>query len=392
MANAEADRIHGRPFSIYLHKNKIAMKISSKIFVSALCVSMLIVSSCDTTGSKKGARSYDLSSFDAVDLSAIEPERVSPPEMILGMPFEICMVSDSILAFKDIRIGNRQLWLLNVNNGKSAQTLYYGNGPKECLGVSNIWKDNGYLFAGGFYDRKVLKIGINPDSLTSDIECIAEIPDDFLRVITLSDSCLLYAPISIPDVRYLLARMDGSVIDTVGIFNLKDRVEEGLRPANHMFQMQMAFSPDKRYMVAPNIDWPMIEIYTTVSFNETIVLEGPVKTDSRIIERVSASGMIGYPQKPGWSMFRGLTSCNDGFVVGFVGRELKNIEDYNKGPESLLLFDWEGNPTKKIDFGREIVDFTIDFKSMTLYALVNDPEPMVVKYALPVGYDELWES
>ncbi len=371
---------------------KIAMKISSEIFASVLCVSMLIVSSCDTTGSKKGARSYDLSSFDAVDLSAIEPERVSPPEMTMGMPFEICMISDSIMAFKDSRAGQMQLWLLNVNSGQFAQCLYYGNGPKECLGVSNIWKDNGYLFAGGFYDRKVLKIGINPDSLTSDIECIAEIPDDFLRVITLSDSCLLYAPISIPDVRYLLARMDGNVIDTVGIFNLKDRVEEGLRPANHMFQMQMAFSPDKRYMVAPNIDWPMIEIYTTVSFNETIVLEGPVKTDSRIIERVSASGMIGYPQKPGWSMFRGLTSCNDGFVVGFVGRELKNIEDYNKGPESLLLFDWEGNPTKKIDFGREIVDFTIDFKSMTLYALVNDPEPMVVKYALPVGYDELWES
>ena len=371
---------------------KIAMKISSEIFASVLCVSMLIVSSCDTTGSKKGARSYDLSSFDAVDLSAIEPERVSPPEMTMGMPFEICMISDSIMAFKDSRAGQMQLWLLNVNSGQFAQCLYYGNGPKECLGVSNIWKDNGYLFAGGFYDRKVLKIGINPDSLTSDIECMAEIPDDFLRVITLSDSCLLYAPISIPDVRYLLARMDGSVIDTVGIFNLKDRVEEGLCPANHMFQMQMAFSPDKRYMVAPNLDWPMIEIYTTVSFNETIVLEGPVKTDSRIIERVSASGMIGYPQKPGWSMFRGLTTCNDGFVVGFVGRELKNIEDYNKGPESLLLFDWEGNPTKKIDFGREIVDFTIDFKSMTLYALVNDPEPMVVKYALPVGYDELWES
>ncbi len=371
---------------------KIAMKISSEIFASVLCVSMLIVSSCDTTGSKKGARSYDLSSFDAVDLSAIEPERVSPPEMTMGMPFEICMISDSIMAFKDSRAGQMQLWLLNVNSGQFAQCLYYGNGPKECLGVSNIWKDNGYLFAGGFYDRKVLKIGINPDSLTSDIECIAEIPDDFLRVITLSDSCLLYAPISIPDVRYLLARMDGSVIDSVGEFNLKDRVEEGLCPANHMFQMQMAFSPDKRYMVAPNLDWPMIEIYTTVSFNETIVLEGPVKTDSRIIERVSASGMIGYPQKPGWSMFRGLTSCNDGFVVGFVGRELKNIEDYNKGPESLLLFDWEGNPTKKIDFGREIVDFTIDFKSMTLYALVNDPEPMVVKYALPVGYDELWES
>ncbi len=371
---------------------KIAMKISSEIFASILCVSMLIVSSCDTIDSRKGARSYDLSSFDVIDLSSTEPERVSPQEMILGMPFEICMISDSIMAFKDSRAGQMQLWLLNVNSGQFAQCLYYGNGPKECLGVSNIWKDNGYLFAGGFYDRKVLKIVINPDSLTSDIECIAEIPDDFLRVITLSDSCLLYAPISIPDVRYLLARMDGSVIDTVGIFNLKDRVEEGLRPANHMFQMQMAFSPDKRYMVAPNIDWPMIEIYTTVSFNETIVLEGPVKTDSRIIERVSASGMIGYPQKPGWSMFRGLTTCNDGFVVGFVGRELKNKEDYGKGPESLLLFDWEGNPTKKIDFGREIVDFTIDFKSMTLYALVNDPEPMVVKYALPVGYDELWES
>ncbi len=311
--------------------------------------------------------------------------------MILGMPFEICMVSDSILAFKDIRIGNRQLWLLNVNNGKSAQTLYYGNGPKECLGVSNIWTDNGYLFAGGFQDHKILKIGINPDSLVTDIECIAELPEYFLSAITLSNNRLLYAPISTPDIRYLIARLDGTVTDTVGKFLSKDRLEEGITPENSMFQMQIAVSPNKRHIVASNLSWPLTEIYTA-SFNKTIALDGPIKIDSKIKEEVSASGTIGYPQRPIWSMFRGLVACNDGFALGFIGIEPKKREEYNKGPESVLIFDWEGNPTKKIDFGREIVDFTIDFKSMTVYALVNDPEPMVVKYPLPVGYDELWKN
>ena len=61
MANAEADRIHGRPFSIYLHKNKIAMKISSEILASALCVSILVLSSCGTTDSTNNVKSYDLS-------------------------------------------------------------------------------------------------------------------------------------------------------------------------------------------------------------------------------------------------------------------------------------------------------------------------------------------
>ena len=91
-------------------------------------------------------------------------------------------------------------------------------------------------------------------------------------------------------------------------------------------------------------------------------------------------------------MFFGISACNDGFALGFAGRELKDREDYNKGPESILLFDWEGNPTKMLKLAVEIVDFTIDYNSMTLYALVDDSEPMVVKYPLPVSYDELWKS
>ena len=385
MANAEADRIHGRPFPIYLHKNKIAMKISSKIFVSALCVSMLIVSSCDTTGSKKGARSYDLSSFDMVDLSATEPQRVSPQEMIIGSAYDMCMVSDSILVFQSIR-SQMQLWLLNVNSGEFAQCLHYGNGPKECLGITNIWKDNGSLFVAGFQDHKILKIDINPDSLTTDIEYITELSEDFLKVIPISDSTLLYAPISVPDTRYLLARMDGTVTDSLGVFYLRDRVEEGIIPKNHMFQINVTLSPDRQHMVVSNMDWPLIEIYD-MPFDNCMVLDGPIKIDSKIQKVVGASGMIGYPQSPFWSVFFGLAACNDGFALGFIGSK-----ESGKGPESLLLFDWEGNPTKKIDFGREIVDFTIDFKSMTVYALVNDPEPMVVKYALPLSYEELWEN
>ncbi len=392
MANAEADRIHCGLgfFIIFVKLIKIAMKISSEILASALCVSILVLSSCGTTDSTNNVKSYDLSSFDVVDLSDTEPERVSLPEMTMAWPYGMCMVSDSIMALKDPRAGQMQLWLLNVNSGRFAQCLYNGSGPKECLGVTNIWTDGGHLFAGGHNDYKVMKIAVDPDSLTTDIECIAEMPEFFLKAVTLSDSCLLYAPSMVFDARFLLARMDGTVTDTIREFYIMDRLPEGLRPQNSISQMQMTLSPDKRHLVSSNMSWPVTEIYT-VPLNKTIVLNGPVKTDSKV-KVVNDNMGTSYVISPGWSMFFGLSASNDGFALGFVGRELKNIEDYSKGPESLLLFDWDGNPTKKIDFGREIVDFTIDFKSMIVYALVNDPEPMVVKYALPVGYEELWES
>ncbi|MDE6483325.1 MAG: TolB-like 6-bladed beta-propeller domain-containing protein [Rikenellaceae bacterium] len=365
------------------------MKISSEIFASVLCVSMLFLSGCGTTQTDE-VKSYDLNSFDVIDFSATEPERVSPQDMIIGNAYDMCMVSDSILAFQSIR-SKMQLWLLNVNSGEFAQCLYYGNGPKECLGITNIWKNNGSLFVAGFQDHKILKIDINPDSLTTDIEYITELSEYLLKVIQLSDSTLLYAPISSPDVRYLIARKDGIVTDTVGEFYLRDRVDDGIMLQNSMFQMQIALSPDKLHMVSSNLSWPMIEIYT-VPFDRTIILNGPVNTYSKIKEKVYDTGVITHTQVPGLNMFRGLATCNDGFALGLIGIELKTDEDYGKDPESILLFDWDGNPTKKIDFGREIVDFTIDFKSMTIYALVNDPEPMVVKYTLPVSYGELWEN
>ena len=351
---------------------------------------MLILSGCGTVNPTDRVNEYDFSSFDAIDLSTVEPQRVSPSEMTMSWPYGMCMVSDSIMALKDSRAGEKQVWLLNVNSGRFAQCLDYGQGPKECFGITNIWTSDGYLFAGGYYDHKVVKIAVDPDSLVADAECISVMPEAFLKIVALSDSSILYAPSMVFDVRYLLARTDGTIIDTIKEFHIMDRLPEGLRPQNSMSQMQIALSPDKRHLVSSNMAWPVTEIYS-VPFDKTIVLNGPVNIDSKV-KAVSNEVGTSYVQDRSWSMFFGISACNDGFALGFVGRELKDREDYNKGPESILLFDWEGNPTKMLKLAAEIVDFTIDYNSMTLYALVDDSEPMVVKYPLPVSYDELWKS
>ncbi len=360
------------------------MKLSFRISASALCVSMLILLSCGRDATE-GEIDYNLNSFDVIDLSDVEPERVSPPEMMLGIPFDMCMVSDSVLAFQDDR-AQKQLWLLNVNSGKFANILYRGNGPQECLGVTNTWADDGYLFVGGVRDRKILKIAIDPDTLGSDVTCLGEIPVDFLKAVTLSDSSLIYAPFTELEIRFLSARMDGTTTDTLGRLPY-DRLSEGLVPKNSMFQMQIALSPDKRHMVSSNLSWNITEIYALPEGDVT-VLNGPIKIDSKIVSVSIPLGTI-YPQEPSWSMFVGVKACNDGFAQGFVGRELKTDEDYEKYPETILFFDWNGNPTKMVKLGREMFDFSIDFASMTLYALVNDPEPMLVKYTIPVSYDEI---
>lgn len=370
-------------FSIFAI-NKTVMKISVKIVVSAFALSALAMSGCGTTPTEE-VRSFDFTSFNVIDLSTVEPERVSPQEMIIGLSGNICMVSDSIMAIDIFNSDKMQLWLLNVNSGEFSQCLYRGRGPKECLGVTNIWEDGGYLFAGGFDDHKVMKIAVNPDSLTTDIECIAELPEYFIKVITLSDSTLLYSPSIVPDVRYLSVSMDGTVTDTVGEFLLTDRLEEGIRPENHMFQTEIALSPDERHMVASGTFWPMIEIYS-VPFDKTIVLNGPIEIDSKIEKT-----QYGAFQTPLWLILRNLNVCDDGFAVRFMGIKPYVDDSFNED-ESLLFFDWEGNPTKRFKLGRKITAFTVDFKSMTLYALMDDPEPMVVKYALPVSYDELWKN
>ncbi|MDE6482716.1 MAG: TolB-like 6-bladed beta-propeller domain-containing protein [Rikenellaceae bacterium] len=352
--------------------------------VSIFCVSMLVLSGCGTAPADD-FKSYDLNSFDMVDLSSVEPEIISRTEMVMGMPFDMCMVSDSIVAFKDTRTES-QLWLLNVNNGDFAQCLYRGNGPKECLYVTNIWSDDGVLFAGGAQDGKVMKITVNPDSLSGDAECISTMSDSFMKITALSDSQLLYAPLSKPEVRYLLACMDGTVTDTVGVFQT-DKLEEGVAPNNALFQMQIALSPDKKHMVSSNMSWNRTEIYS-VPFDGVMVLNGPMEIESKAVAVRTEFGTR-FGQKPDWHMFAGVSACNDGFALGFIGRELKEREDYLKGVESVLFFDWNGNPTKMVRLDRDVFDFTVDFDNMAIYAIVIDPVPAVLKYSLPLSYDEL---
>ena len=55
----------------------------------------------------------------------------------------------------------------------------------------------------------------------------------------------------------------------------------------------------------------------------------------------------------------------------------------------MLFFDWKGNPTKMVKLDREVFDFTVDFNNMAIYAIVTEPEPVVLKYTLPLSYDEL---
>ncbi|MDE6369192.1 MAG: TolB-like 6-bladed beta-propeller domain-containing protein, partial [Muribaculaceae bacterium] len=251
---------------------------------------------------------------------------------------------------------------------------------------SNTYINDGKLYVAPARDKKFFEISVDRNSLEPTIKHVASGPDDIYKSILLADNEVIYAPFFADSVRFLRSTLDGMSADTIG--NLDFMVcDDEFVPRNNLAQMNVAISSDRNTLVAANLEWDVIEIYDLAHNNE-IELHGPIDIDTKVVKKELPIG-ITYTKKPRWEMFVNPVISNKGFTVGYNGIKIESSDDLGKGFSSILSFNLKGQPVKRLALSENINCYTIDPKTMTLYFVANDGEPIVKSIALPLSYKEL---
>lgn len=154
----------------------------------------------------------------------------------------------------------------------------------------------------------------------------------------------------------------------------------GATPNNFIFQSDIAYSHVAGKIALACKSWNYINIIDLKTKEEICLnfsLDEPIK-----LEKYEVGEAVGYHTKPFWLMFSGVEATSDSFFVGYVGVKVNSPDDISRNARSILEFDWNGNPLRKLDFTNEVVAFSLSDNGKVLYTVENNPDPVLYEYKL----------
>ncbi len=329
---------------------------------------------------------YTMDQFEEVSIDLSGAETIKCGDLLLGAPVAMTLVDDNVLAVYDPK-NEDLITLMNPEIGAWSRCLHRGSGPNESLGVSNIYEQDGKLYVSPSQDGRMYEITVDRSTLGTELECVAKLPEDMLRSVKVADDMLIYSPFFADSIRFVKTTTAGEAVDTIGNLELVVGTGEFV-PRNSLAQMNIALSPDKSVMVAANMSWNVIELYD-LEHDNLKVLRGPVEINSKI-EKMELPFGTTYKQKPRWECFRNLSVTDKGFDVGYIGVEVTSSEDLERKISTILFFDIEGKPVKRLSLSEEVLCYALDYGSMTLYFVAKDGDPEVKKMKLPLAYKDMY--
>lgn len=345
------------------------------LFIIICCSYFLI--SCQNQKPKDNSicEKFELESFKICDMSNESCEIISHDSMLFAAPSIIRIVTENLLAIKDMKNKENVICFINPVTRQYKKTLSTGKSTKEIIYISSIWCQNSSLYV---YDDtgKILKIDCNPNTLETKISLFNRIKSQGIEVAPMLNGLYLMEH---TEGRYQIISSDGEAIDTVGIFPTEEYPKD-VKIINAACQVDMATSPDTTHIVCTNRDWNKIEIFTGKGKMEHY-LSGPIEIDAKIEKVEFPGGAYSVMQKPGYSVFYGSSTSTKGFMVGYIGK--KNLEKQKNGFNTILSFDWNGKPKNRYIFNQNITHFDYDEKTKSIYCIVeNERSYEIVKYVL----------
>jgi len=352
-----------------------------KSLVKISCLSFLIMPSCvsgDRQDKSSNDRTIELDQFTVVDLSNSGRVVTDNPD-ILGVVNSIEVINDSLVAICQNR-ADAHVVLYNLNSNISQTAMTRGEGPDEMLRVSTMSSaPDGYLWLAGMMDRKAMKVRWRDNEERASVEPAFRLPEDCLRGVTNFKGGLICLPAGAHDLRLIEVDASGQLVDSMGCYP-KVEMPDGARPNNFIFQSDMGLSPDSCNIVLACKSWNYIDVIDTRT-NETINLNLPVDEPIKL-DKFEMGQAVSYNPKPFWLMFSGVDAADKSFFVGHVGVKVESPEDMQKNVTSILEFDWNGNPQKRLKLGNEVVAFSVSNDGKKLYTVENAPDPILYEYIL----------
>lgn len=345
------------------------------------CLSLCFVTSC-VSGDRHDVNScdviVDLDQFTAVDMSNSGRVITHDPE-ILGIVSGVEAINDSLVAICQNQ-ANAHVVLYNLNSNLSQTAMTRGEGPNEMLRVCSMSSTpNGDLWLVGMMDRKVVKVHWRDNENRATVAPAYRLPEDFLRGVTDAKGGIIGLPTGLHDLRLYETNNIGLTVDSMGNYP-KVKMPENVCPNNFMFQSDIGISPDANLIVLACKSWNYIDIIDTQT-KQSICLKLPIDEPIEL-EKYEIGQAVSYNPKPFWLMFSGVEVTDKSFFVGYLGVKIETPEDMQKNMTSILEFDLSGNPLRRLNFGNELVAFSISRDGSRLFTVENAPDPTLYEYTL----------
>lgn len=352
-----------------------------KSLLKISCLSFVVVTSCSTKDRHdvtSGEKIVNLDQFEVVDMSHSGKLITDNPD-ILGIVSAIEVIDDSLVAICQ-NSANAHVILYNLTSDSSQIAMTRGEGPNEMLRVSSMSSTaDGDLCLVGMMDKKVMKVRWQDNESRASVVPLFRFPEDFLRGVANSKGGVIGLPTGLHNFRLYETDSDGTLIDSMGNYpNVK--MPEGVCPNNFMFQSDIGISPDANMIVIACKSWNYIDVVYPKT-KQSICLNMPVDEPIEL-NKYEIGQAVSYNPKPFWLMFSNVDISDKSFFVGYLGVKVESPEDLNKNMTSVLEFDLNGNPTRRLEFGNELVAFSVSKNGDKLYTVENAPDPTLYEYTL----------
>lgn len=340
----------------------------------------ILTASC--SGNKEGDKNidskleYTLENFETVQIDSLKGILVSD-DVSFGLGANIKVLNDSILAVRIMR-SPYQVVLHNLATGKNQNAVSTGSGPLEMIIVSGLSSyDDGVLWLLGSEDNKVLTATWNDTADVATITTKYVVQERILNGIIDNNGRVIGLPVRTENVRAFITDTTGNITSTFGTFP-EVEMPDSVQPSNIMFHADVAYNPEQDKVIFTNKSWNIIEIFDFAD-STSLSLIGPDKIDSKIVESKFPYGVM-YDPKPLWLYFKDVSAGPETFCVGYIGRKVTCPEDYQHYINSILEFDYKGNPIKRYKFDHEIFAFDVDFDNRIIYTIELQDDPVIKKY------------
>lgn len=359
------------------------MRYLIKYITFGLCVFLfLLLWSCGEVVREKSRVSADrlLSLFERIDSLFAEEVTLSSPLDSIG-DIGALLVSDSILIVSPNT--PPYLHLFDLSSGDLiVQSGLQGKGPGELVDFGNFISRSpipGYIdvFQGNSQRHFQLELS------TGILSEVGRLSGMCMNMIYLEDS-VYFSFVSDSSKRYALSDGHGVIHQTFLDYPLSENIRSSDAGLFLAYQGRIEKHPEKNLFFTTTTFAPQFEICQMekdglIRLFE-LYLDFPRITDQSYEGSYSVSFL---PE----CMVSTIDMCSTGEYIYILwsGREYKEDYDVKYNSQTVLVFDWEGNPVRKMELSQPVQYITVTEDDQTLFAFAVDPtnfEERILKFGL----------
>lgn len=276
--------------------------------------------------------------------------------------------------------GEKLVSIYDIKKRKNVKEfLTRGRGPSELLSIHSINKNliNNSIVFFDVITSKYLVYDItclqnNSPTLVS--EGVTKTNPYKEQVIYTNDSLFMYLGL---DTRMVFQNKDGNIIKAIGNYDIYNNNEKNIW-LTQIYNGKIAYNNKTNQFAIFDRLTDKIEFYNDYKLEK--ILSGPdlFTEEYKIISVGNGYALAHYKDKTHIAYEH--IAFNSEYILALYSGETFHDDGINHN--TIIKFDWEGNPIKVFKLDTPICAFDIDWDNEIIYGLNVDSIPLILKYQM----------